>query len=93
MLLNTYLHWWVKRERGREAREGGMHRCRQNVIKCTAAPTGSERERGREVREGGVHRHKLKVGMPVSPGKYARLTTCYMVMFRGPRDLIHEYRL
>jgi len=41
----------------REAREGGMHRCPQNVIKCTRAPTGREKERvrkeGREAREGG----------------------------------------
>jgi len=58
-----------------------VHRCCQNVIKGTRAPAVErERERGegvRQGREGGVHRHKLNVGMPVSLGIYARLTTGY----------------
>jgi len=53
----------------REAREGGVHRCRQNVIKRTCAPEGRNRRgRWREASEGGLHRHKLNVGMYVNTG-------------------------
>jgi len=38
---------------GREAREGGVHRFRQNVMKRTRAPAGIETERERRG-EGGV---------------------------------------
>jgi len=43
------------RERGggREAREGGVHRCRQNVIKYTPAPMGIERDWGGSEAKGG----------------------------------------
>jgi len=47
--------------------------------------------RGREAREGSVHSHKLNVGMAVSLGMPVSLQA--MVMLRGPRGLIHEYRL
>jgi len=47
-------HTCTGRQRGggREAKEGGVHRCHQNVIKPTRAPVGRERERGREGGEG-----------------------------------------
>jgi len=38
---------------GREAREGGVHCCRQNVIKRTRAPAGREMEQEGEGGEGG----------------------------------------
>jgi len=42
-----------KERGGRKAREGGVHRCRLNVIKCTRAPVGRDREGegGRQSRE------------------------------------------
>jgi len=47
---------WQRKRGRREAREGGeggVHRCRQNVIKRTRATAGREGERGREGGEGG----------------------------------------
>jgi len=45
-----------QRKRGdrevREVREGGMHRCHQNVIKRTRATVGREKEKGVRGRRG-----------------------------------------
>jgi len=56
---NAHLHRRAETERGgvkRRGREGGMHHCRQNVIKCPRAPAGREKETGGGRRNSTFHR-------------------------------------